>query len=215
MNTRPQYIAATTASVTMPVSTDGFHAAGRHLIGIGLFIARRDNDSRWRFACHASAIQAGEPECALLHWTSVHLPRDGTMIGWNVDQALVPSLLDAAVTAPPLLAHRFIKQFHSLLSGGVADMAVGHGGAGATALATVATDMAIHAPTWNDDAITGAWAIGAVDDLRRDLADEALAIWRIFIRTAGAVGLDAEAATDAWLFRRQRINAVARTGSAA
>lgn len=53
-----------------------------------------------------------------------------------------------------------------------------------------------------------AWGIGDVDQIRRDLADEAMAIWRVFVRTAGLSGLDVEAATDAWVLRRQRMNAV-------
>ncbi|HEX8486773.1 hypothetical protein [Sphingomonas sp.] len=92
-------------------------------------------------------------------------------------------------------------------------MALGHGGAGAPTLANVGADMAIYAPIWNVDAVTGAWSVGAIDQFRRDLADEALAIWRVFVRTAGASGMDAEAATDAWILRRQHMNGVAQAGS--
>lgn len=215
MITHPIYIAVTAATVSMPASIDGVHAAGQHLIGIALFIAERDRWGRWRFARRARAISAGETVGALLDWAAARLPEEAMLIGWNVDHGLVPGLLDAAATAPPTVAHRFLGGLLPLLTGGVVDMALGHGGAGAPTLAAIAADMAIYAPTWNVDATAGAWAIGEVGQLRRDLADEALAIWRTFVRSAGVSGLGAEAATDAWVLRRHRMNAVAPTGSPA
>ncbi len=215
MISHPTYIAVTAATVAMPASTDGVHAAGQHLIGLALFIAERDRKGRWRFARRVHAIPAGESEGALLEWAAARLPREAIIIGWNVDRRLVPSLLDAAATAPPTIAQRFIGRLFRLLSGGVVDIALGHGGAGAPTLAAVAADMAIYAPAWNVDAVAGAWAVGAIDQLRRDLADEALALWRIFVRSAGVTGLGAEAATDAWVLRRQRMNAMAPSGSVA
>lgn len=213
MITHPIYLAMTAATVTMPASSDGIHAAGQHLIGIGLFIAERDRKSRWRFAHRAHAISAGEAEGALLDWAAARLPWEGALIGWNADHELVPALLDAAATAPPTVAHRFLERLSRLLASGVIDIAQEYGGAGAPTLAEVATDMAIYAPTWNSDAMTAAWAIGEVGELRRDLADEVLAIWRSFVRSAGVSGLGAEAATDVWVRRRQRMNAVAPTDS--
>ena len=208
------YVAITAASVTVPPSEDGRHPPGLHLIGIGLFLAELDEKGRWRFARRAHAIAAGTPESMLLDWAADRLPADATPIGWNIDHYLVPSLLDAAETAPATIACMFVRRLHALLGRGVVDMSLWHGGAGAPALADVATDMAIHAPAREADAIMGAWAIGDVDHLRRDLADEAMAIWRIFARTCGATDLDAEAATDAWVLRRERMNAVVGTSGA-
>lgn len=213
MITYPIYLAVTAATINMPASNDGIHAASQHLIGIALFIAERDRKGRWRFARRAHAISAGEAEGALLDWAAARLPGEAMLISWNADHELVPALLGAAATAPPMVAHRFLERLSRLLAGGVIDMALEHGGAGAPTLAEVATDMAIHAPAWNIDAMTAAWAIGKVDQLRRDLADEVLAIWRTFVRSAGVSGLGAEAATDAWVLRRQGMNAVAPTDS--
>jgi hypothetical protein len=215
MITNPSYVAVTTATVPMLASLNGTHAAGEHLIGIAIFIAERDDKGRWRFARRAHAIRAGEAEGTLLEWAVARLPGEAMLIGWNVDHCLVPALLDAAATAPPAVGHRFLERLHLLLTGGVVDMALQHGGAGAPAFAEVAKDMAIYAPAWNIDAMTGDWAVGATDRLRRDLADEALAIWRTFVRAASVSGLEAEAATDAWVLRRWRMNAVVPTGSPA
>ncbi len=214
MITCPIYIALTAVTVEMPASANGVHAAETNLVGVGLFIAKRNADGRWRFERRAHAISAGEPEGTLLEWITSRLPGAAMMIGWNVDHQLVPALLDAAATAPPAVAHRFLERLTHLLKGGVVDIALRHGGAGAPTLNEAASDMAIYAPVWNVEVITGAWAIGAVDRLRRDLADEAMAIWRTFVRTAGVTGLDAEAATDAWVLRRASATVGARSSSA-
>ena len=49
--------------------------------------------------------------------------------------------------------------------------------------------------------------------IAKTAADEAMAIWRVFVRTAGLSGMDVEAATDAWVLRRQRMNAVERVSN--
>jgi len=207
------YVAVTAATVAVPASSGGIHPAGWHLVGIALYIAERDHAGHWRFARRAHAIPAGEPESALLDWATARLPDGAILIGWHVDHMLVPALLDAAATAPPTIAQRFIAQLHRVLRGGVVDVALKYGGAGAPPLAVVATDMAIYAPAWDADKVIGAWAIGSVDQLRHDLADEALALWRIFVRTAGVAGLKAEAQTDAWVLRRQGLRVVDRAAA--
>ena len=156
MITHPIYIAVTAATVAMPASIDGVHPVGQRLIGIALFIAERDRKGRWRFARRAHAIPAGEAEGALLEWAAARLPVESMLIGWNVDHGLVPALLDAAATAPPAVAHRFLGRLSRFMASGVVDMALGHGGASAPALAEVANDMAIFAPAWDMDIMTGA-----------------------------------------------------------
>jgi hypothetical protein len=202
------YIAITAASVDIPASGNGRHPPGRHLIGLGLFLAEGDGKRRWRFARRAHAIPAGAPESTLLDWASKRLPEAATPIGWSVDHGLVPLLLDATECAPPVVACNFARRLHALLVSGVVDLSLRNGGVGAPPLADIAADMAIHAPSWNADAVMAAWGIGDVNQIRRDLADEAMAIWRVFVRTAGLSGMDVEAATDAWVLRRQRMNAV-------
>lgn len=204
------YIAITAASVDIPASGERRHPPGQHLIGLGLFIAERDAKHRWRFARRAHAIPAGAPESTLLDWASKRLPEAATPIGWSVDHELVPLLLNATECAPPIIACDFARRLHALLVSGVVDLSLRNGGAGALPLADIAADMAIHAPSWNADAVMAAWGMGDVDQIRRGLADEAMAIWRVFIRTAGLSGMDVEAATDAWVLRRQRMNAVER-----
>ncbi|NJR78746.1 hypothetical protein [Sphingomonas corticis] len=202
------WVAMTAATVPVPASTDGRYPAERQLIGVGLFIARYE-DGRWRFARRVSAIPAGVPEAAVLENIADRLPAQGTLIGWHVDHALMPTLLDAAATAPPIVAHHFLGRLHRLLQGAVVDLALGHGTA---ALATIAADMAIRAPQWDADTVSCAWASGRIEGVRYDLADEALAIWRVFVRAAGLAGLDAEAATDAWVAQRKRLRLVKRAG---
>lgn len=200
------WVAMTAATVPVPASIDGRYPAERHLIGIGMFIARHE-DGRWRFARRVQAIPAGVPEAAVLENIADRLPAMGTLIGWHIDHGLMPMLLDAAATAPPIVAHHFLGRLHRLLRGGTVDLALGQGMA---SLATIAADMAIRAPEWDADTLAGDWASGRTEGLRHDLADEAIAIWRVFVRSAGLAGLDAEAATDAWVAQRRRLRVVKR-----
>lgn len=198
------WTAMTAVTIPVPASTSSIRPPSRHLIGIGLFVAQCEK-SRWRFRRHAHAIPAGETEGTLLHGAANRLPVDSTLIGWNVDQTLMPALLNAAATAQPIVAWGFLEPLHRLVRGGVVDLALGHG---SVSLTPFATDQAIYAPTWDTEANIDDWAAGRVDRLRIDLADEALAIWRMLIRWAGFTGVDAEAATDAWAARRRTLRIV-------
>lgn len=209
------YIAISLSHIEVPASVDGVHAAGRHVVGIGLFIARRDRANRWRFRRHAYALGAGEPEEALLEWVADLLPGEATLIGWQVDHSLIPLLLDAARGSCAEVAHHFIGRLFRLLGGGAVDMSLGRGGAAAPPLADVAEEMAIYAPRRDPVRTFSAWATGKVSGHRQDVEDEALSIWRVFVRVAGPTGADAEAATDSWIRQSGQLCLVARAGSAA
>lgn len=198
------FAALAAISVAVPASTNGRHPADRQLVGIGLMIAERGDDG-WRFRRRAAALAAGEPEATLLQWAASELPAAGMLIGWGVDHALLPVLLRTAAGAAPDVATRFLSRLHPLLTGGAVDLAIEHGGAGAPSLEEVAAGMAIYAPSWNAEVLLGRWGIGDTLRLQRDVADEALAIWRVFVRSAGMGGLGAEAATDAWVRRLQDV----------
>lgn len=197
------YVALTEVSVPVPASSDGFYPACRHLVGFGLLIARRTGQ-RWAFRRLAGVIPAGEPESVLLEWLTRHLPEQATLIGWNVDHGLMPLLLDAARGAPPTIAHAALERLLTLMRPGIVDLALPVGGAGAPPFAGIAIEQAIYAPGWDAAKIESAWATGRMTGLRHDLADEAIAMWRLFLRRGGLSGVDAEAATDAWVERRRR-----------
>ncbi|WP_394440064.1 hypothetical protein ACGGKE_03490 [Sphingobium naphthae] len=207
------YVAMTAVMVAIPPSAGGAYPPGRSLVGLSLFVATQYDFERWRFAHHGRMVLAGESEAPLLEWVADLLPADAILIGWNVDHALVPLLLDAAETAPPMIAHHFLARLHRLLRGGIVDLSLPHGGAGAPPLATVAEEMAIRSPKLDREIVLSAWATGRTDQLGHDLADEALAIWRVFVRTAGLAGIGAEAATDDWMRRRKRMRVVTRADS--
>jgi hypothetical protein len=208
------YVAVTATTVAMPSSNDGTHAAGQ-LIGIGILVAERDARGRWRFARRAHALADGDPVDPLLDWAAHRLPADATLIGWDVDHTLMPMLLGAVESATPGSACRFLERLARLTRGGIVDMALDHGGAGAPPLAIVAAECAIYSPAWQPDATVAAWASGRLDPARRDLADEALAIWRLFVRLAGVAGIDAEAAIDAWIARHKTLRVIDRANDAA
>ena len=99
----------------------------------------------------------------------------------------------------------FLTSLYRLVYGDLIDLALRHG---AAPLSVIATEQAIYAPAWDGETNIDDWAAGRVDRLRRDLGDEAFAIWRLAVRTAGLIGIDAEAATDAWATRRGKLSVV-------
>ncbi|CAM3231592.1 YprB ribonuclease H-like domain-containing protein [Sphingomonas antarctica] len=213
MTDKPKtWVAMTAATVAVPASRCGNHPPDRCLVGIGLFIAEHGATGRWHFERYAHALIAGEREDGLLEAIADRLPPFATLIGWNVDQVLVPLLLETAAVVPPTIEHHFSARLYRLLSGGVVDMALCHGGMGAPPLATVARTTAIDAPDMDADGIASAWASGEVRQLHADLADEALALWRIFVRAAGSPGVEVDVATDAWLERRKSLRLIEQTG---
>ena len=204
------WTAMTAVTIPVPASKARISLSDRYLVGIGLFSARCER-GRWRFTRYAHAIPAGRPGATLFRRTVDRLPCEGVLIGWNVDQGLMPALLNAAAVAAPDFAVGFLGRLHELVRGGVVDLALGHG---QLPLATIATDQAIYSPAWDNEANIDDWAAGRVDRLRRDLADEALAIWRVFIRSAGFTGVDAEVATDEWVERCKKLRIVGSTNRA-
>lgn len=201
MNTTSSWVALSAATVTVPASADGNYPTERLLVGFGQFVARRSG-THWTFRRRAHAIAAGTSEAILLERMADRLPNAATVIGWKVDQVLRPTLLGAAATAPPLVAHYAAARLHRLFRGGAVDLAYGRRAVGSSTLSALAADMAIYAPAWNADAVFSAWATGLLNPLRRDLGDEAVALWRLFVRTAGVAGAEAESATDAWFADR-------------
>ena len=152
------YVAMTAVMVAIPPSAGDTYPAGRQLIGLSFLVATQYDRDRWRFALHRRMVLAGESEAPLLEWTADLLPADAILIGWNVDHALVPLLLEAAETAPPVVAHHFLARLHRLLRGVVVDLSLPRGGAAAPPLAEVAKEMAIRSPKLDRETVLGAWA---------------------------------------------------------
>lgn len=179
--------------------------SGTHLVGAGLMIATRQGN-RWRFSNEAGTVAAGEKEQNLLLWLSNRLPLADTLIGWQIDQHVVPPLIDAAAHAEPAVAHHFMVRLARVLRNNVVDLAINRSSA--------ADDIAT-APTMTPDALLGAWGVDWLDAVRKDLATEAIGSWLHFLRQAQHVGADAEQATRAWIHRRSSIHLVEEAPGAA
>lgn len=192
------FVSLTAAAVSIPAAAHSDAAPGTHLVGAGLLIATRDG-ARWRFSSEAATIAAGEKEQSLLLWLADRLPLADTLIGWRIDQHLVPALLDAAGHAEPTIAHHFTLRLARALRNNVVDLSISR--------SAEAGDVAI-APSMMPDALLAAWGTGRLDAVRSDLAAEALGTWLHFLRGAQHVGADAERATRDWMHRRRSIHAV-------
>ncbi len=191
------FVALAVATVTIPpVNCETL--PGTHLVGAGLMIATR-HGSRWRFSSEAGTIAAGEKEQSLLLWLADRLPMADTLVGWRIDQHVVPPLIDAAAHAEPTIAHHFMVRLARVLRGNVVDLAINR--------SARAEDVAT-APRMTRDALLGNWGTGRLDAVRADLATEAIDTWLYFLRQAQHVGADAEQATRAWIHRRSSIHLV-------
>lgn len=198
------FVSLAVATVTIPPATCDA-PSGTHLVGAGLMIATR-HAARWRFSNEAGTIAAGEKEQNLLLWLSNRLPMADTLIGWQIDQHIVPPLIDAAAHAEPTIAHHFMVRLARVLRGNVVDLSVNRSAA--------AEDVA-SAPSIMPDVLMGAWGTGRLDAVRADLATEAIGTWLHFLRQAQHVGANAERATREWMHRRNSIHLVERAPGAA
>lgn len=189
------FVSLALASIAIPPAADADSPPGTHLVGAGLLIATRDG-SRWRFSSEAATVSAGEKEQNLLIWMADRLPMADTMIGWHIDQHVVPALIDAAAHADPAIAHHFTLRLARALRNNVVDLSIDGGVATARMAENAAT-----APSMAPDALLAAWGIGRLDAVRADLATEALGAWLAFVRQAKALGMEAEQATRDWMHR--------------
>lgn len=194
------FVSLSLATVTVPPTANADAGPGTHLVGAGLLIATRDG-TRWRFSSEAATISAGEKEQNLLLWLADRLPMADTLIGWQIDQHLVPALIDAAAHADAAIAHHFTLRLARALRNTVVDMSVDPGAAVAPRAATEVTVPPSMAP----GALLAAWGIGRLDAVRADLATEAIGTWLAFVGQTKTPGMEAQQATRDWMHRRRRI----------
>lgn len=199
------FVSLAVATVTIPPAVNGEASLGTHLVGAGLLIATR-HGNRWHFSAESGTIAAGEKEQSLLLWLADRLPLADTLIGWQIDQHVVPALIDAAAHAEPTIAHHFMVRLARVLRGNVVDLSIDR--------SARAEDVAT-ASSMTPDTLLGNWGTGRLNAVRADLATEAIGTWLHFLRQAQHVGADAEQATRAWMHRRNSIHLVERAPGAA
>lgn len=197
------FLSLTAATVTIPPAAHGDAKAGTHLVGAGLLIATRYGD-RWRFSSEAGTVAAGEREQNLLLWLSDRLPMADTLIGWQIDQHLVPALIDAAAHADAEIAHHFLARLTRTLRHNVVDLSIKP----CRSTGTQGCEEVAMPPGMTPDVLLGNWGTGRLEAVRHDLMQEALGSWLRFVRQAKSLGCQAEDATRAWMHRRSSIQPV-------
>lgn len=199
------FVSLTVATVTIPpaANTDIDARGGTHLVGVGLLIATRHGD-RWRFSREAGTVAAGEKEQNLLLWLSDRLPMADTLIGWQIDQHLVPALIDAAAHADADIAHHFLIRLTRALRNTIVDLSIHP----CHSARPQGAGVAATAPGMTPDALLGAWGIGRLDAVRHALMQEALGNWLTFIRQAPPLGRQVEEATRTWMHRHSAMQPV-------
>lgn len=192
------FVSLSLVTLAIAPTANGDTSPGTHLAGAGLMIATR-HGSRWRFSSEAATIAAGEKEQNLLLWLADRLPMADTLIGWQIDQHVVPALIDAAAHAEPTIAHHFMVRLARALRNNVVDLSINR---------SAAADEVATAPSMMPDALLACWGTGRLDAVRSDLAAEAIGTWLQFLRQARLDGAQAEKATRDWMHRRRSIHAV-------
>lgn len=197
------FLSLAAATITVPSAAGSDAPSDVYLIGVGLLIATREN-SRWRFSVETAAVQAGDKEQNLLLWIADRLPLATTVIGYHIDNRLVPALINAAAHADPAIAQHFMLRLARALRNNVVDLSIGR----SADVEAAAKEDDANVPTMSPDELPARWGIGQLDAVRAGLEQEVIGTWLTFVRQAGMPGAEAEQSTRDWIRRRSIIRAV-------
>lgn len=197
------FLSLAAATITVPSATGSDVPPDVYLIGAGLLIATRES-SRWRFSVETAAVQAGEKEQNLLLWIADRLPLATTVIGYYIDNRIVPALINAAAHADPAIAQHFMLRLARALRNNVVDLSIGR----SADVEAAAKEDEASIPAMSPDALLAAWGLGQLDAVRGGLEREVIGTWQSFVRQAGVPGAEAEQSTRDWIRRRSIIRAV-------
>lgn len=198
-----RFVALVVTAVDIPSTLDSKFPATSHLAAIAMLIADREADGTWRFTVEGKACRAGDGEDGLMDWLARTMPTDAVMLGWQLAEAIIPPLIDAASSGDPDICCTFIESLVMLLAAPSIDVAVPYGGARAMPMAMVAASYGIPVLSMQADAIESAWAFGDVASLEAQAESHAIAVWRLWLAEADGKGSPAASAFFAWLDHRE------------
>ena len=194
-----RFVSLAITTVETPAATEGRTPAMTHVVAIGMLIAERDSEDRWQFSLQRRAIGAGEGEALLLTWAARAMPATGIVICWQLADAIVMPLLEAGSDVEPEVARSFLDRLTALVTTPSVDLAIAHGGAAAPAFAAVAAGRGIDVTPLSYAEIESAWAFIDVDALRADVAQRAMAAWRLWLAESNGAGAAALKAFETWV----------------
>lgn len=165
--------------------------------GFALVIARRDEHGTWSIRIEDAVISPELTKEQALERLADMLPDAPVFIGWELGRMTVEPLLDLARGLDEPLRHHLTGRLARAMRGLVVDMALDRSdtvasqrGSGSKPIGSVLAGPVSH-QRYHD--LTS----GVEIKVRRALRDEALAIWRYWLRSAPAGGEGALAATQA------------------
>lgn len=194
-----RFVSLAITTVETPAATSGTTPPMTHVAAIGMLIAERDAEARWQFSLRRHAIVAEESEALPLAWAARAMPATGIVIGWQLADAIVMPLLEAGRDTEPNIARAFLDRLTTLVTTPSVDLAAMHGGASARAFADVAARHDIIIAPLSAAEIGSAWAFGNVDALRADVAQRAIATWRLWLAESNGTGAAALTAFETWV----------------
>lgn len=172
-----RYVTLSVATTETPASQNA--AALTHLVGCAMLIAERCANGGWSFDLRIATADNGE--AGLLEWLAVRLPDHATVIGWQIGERLTPILIDAIDQAEAPLGYDLASRCALTFTTPCIDLASDMGGVGAPPLADVAGRAGFTIEALDQDQLFTAWAFSSLDGVRRQLEQEVIALWRLWL----------------------------------
>lgn len=176
----PPAVAISIASVTTPKPPSAGEGNYRFLAGIGLFEVEQAGPGEFCYRLAVRTIPAGASEAVLADWLMRNLPADRAVIGWDLAEAIVPALFEAAQSQAPQAAADLIDLLSSAVTRDAMDLADLHGGLAAPSFDQVCAALGIATSSMSEGLTLGAWGTGQMNEIAGMLAADAVAVWRLW-----------------------------------
>ena len=160
------------------------------LIALGALVARRVGDHEWVATLDHRLLTGDRTGSAdtLVAACSDLLPERGLLVGWQLAEATLPVLIEAAAAAQPTTAQRFLNRMAMLTGQGSEDLAIQRGGAGAPRLDSALAALGEPLAPLGRQAILRALA-GDEEPLVTAIQDRLHALWRLWLADRGRATL--------------------------
>lgn len=155
---------------------------------------------KWSFDIRSSAALAGDNIWDVPLWAAQELRAPATLVGWRLDDIVVPSLIAAADTCgDPAIAREFLRALENTFTGDIVDLAASQGGAGASRLCAAAEAMGVPVPSLSGARLDEIWHSGCLADMRDHVSARAVALWLMLLADPERADDAMREATAAWI----------------
>lgn len=177
----------------------GKRPARTWLAGVALLTAR-EQWGKWQLNVQIGVALVGDNVWDVPLWLSKNLKTPTTLVGWRLDDIVVPSLIAAADTCgDPAIARECLRSLEGALTDEVVDLAATQGGAGAPRLCAAAEAVGVPVPSLSGAGLDEIWRTGCLADMRDHVSARALSLWLMFLADPARADEEMRKATAAWI----------------